>query len=155
MYEIEESGDIDIEWDVPRPVKPIPSWGPRQDVWWKKLSPMKRFPGRRARILRDFQTGEHARGQRSNIIRALLTHDEFDRWKIESGKEDDGTWSIWATYEGRMNESEHAKWRAERTALGIQIKTQILRGKLRNREKAIVERSTLSASLRPPVYSEE
>jgi len=146
MFEKVESEDILIEWDYPKPTRVMPL-NTRSDIWWRRLNPMRKFPGRRARVARGMDT-KNAGWKRNNIVRSLRNHDPYQKWKVETGKEDDGTVSIWVTYEGKMNEDEYLQEQRERQARHEAMKKNMLKNKLAR--QADVGRSALSASLRPP-----
>lgn len=157
MFEKIESLDIVIEMDYPKPAKEIRFQG-RTDVWHKRLKPMKKLIGRRGRVMRGIESSHKASWNRQNIIRSLKGNDPYDRWLVEVGREDNQTWSIWVTYEGKMNEEEFAqdeREREERKAKGSQAaKDEALRRKLAVQARnAPVDRSPLSASLRPPTWN--
>lgn len=150
MLEKERSLGILIEWDEPVPPRPI-VLNNRSDTWAKRLAPMKRHPGRRARILKGFQTSKKAEGQKANIVGAMLKADSYDHWKIEIHKDSDsGGWGIWATYVGRYTEAEYLEREAQRIKRGNEVKANLRSAHLRKREK--LQRSAMSGALRPPVY---
>jgi hypothetical protein len=138
---------IEIEWDVPKPAKPI-RFNNRTNVWYKKLKSMKQFPGRTARIVKNVESYKKAITLRTNIRRSLNTHDPYERWTLASGKEDDGTWGIWATFEGIMSEDEYQAAQLERAKRSEKALAQ------RRRKELIAQttlaRSSLSGALRPP-----
>jgi hypothetical protein len=114
---------------------------------------MMQFPGRPARIVRGLETSKQATGTKSSIIRSLRNHDPYERWTTATGKDDDGTFGVWATYEGRMNEQEFAEYERERTRRWDIMKKERLRHQLIRQQE--VGRSALAASLRPPVVTED
>src|SRR5271169_4228037 len=105
MFEVEQSFGLTIEWDVPKP-QYVPRLNPHANTWFKRLKPLVKHPGRRARVMKRIETGDLARSTKGNIKYSLRRHNAYNRWKIESGREDDGTWSIWVTFDGLMNEDE-------------------------------------------------
>ena len=147
MFEKEESEDIIIEWDHPKPERALYMMK-KTPIWYKRLKPFLRHPGRRGRIDRGYEKWEAAHIKRNNIVQSLRKHDDHEKWKLETAREDDGTYSIWCTYEGRMNEEEFEQRERTRAARYDQMKRQMLRNKMA--KQSAVARSTLSASLRPP-----
>ncbi len=150
MFEKVESEDILIEWDHPKPAMAMPMT--RSNIWWKRLKPMQKFPGRRARVLRDMSTKE-ANWKRKNIKIGLKNHDPYQKWKVETGKEDDGTVSVWVTYEGKMNEDEYRQHLRDTAVRYDAMKKKMLKNKLARQQA--VGQSTLSASLRPPTVGRD
>ena len=148
MFEKVESEGLLIEWDVPKPATYV-YINRRTGIWYKRLKPMMKYPGRRARVDRGKPKWTDAHGIRNNIKRSLTNHDPYERWKIETGKEDDGTYSVWVTYEGRMNEDEYQAAELVRRQKGEALKKQMLKNKIIRQQD--VGRSTLAAAIRPPV----
>jgi hypothetical protein len=147
-FEVEESIDILIEWDRPKPEIPL-NLRQSEKVWYKRLKPMIRHPGRRARVVRDIESGLKARIVKQNIDRSLWGNDSYQNWKLETAKEDDGTWGLYATYLGRFSEVEHAARVRKREDNGARTKRNMRLAKLNKAER--LRRSSLAASIRPPI----
>lgn len=151
-FEKEQSVDILIEWDQPKPARTL-TFREKEKVWYKRLNPLRKQPGRRARIIRGVAKSIQANGAKTNIKRSCYTHNPRERWKFEIAKDDDGTYGIWATYWGVMSEEEFDQSEQERKIIGDRIKAQKRAKRIRDAQK--LERSRLSSSLRPPVYRGE
>lgn len=152
MFEKVESEGIIIEWDHPKPAKVIP-FSKKSNVWYKRLKPMMKFPGRQARIARGLDTTKKATGLKSTIMRSLRNSDPYEHWTTRTAKDDDGTFGVWVTYDGRMNEAEYMEYEKARLERYDKMMRQRLHNKLVRQQE--VGRSTLAASLRPPVVTED
>jgi len=145
-----ESHGIVIEWDFPKPPQAV-VWKPNMDNWYRRLAPLKSTPGRRARVCRDLRDIVMARGRAQNIRRSLRDRDPRSKWKVEQGKMDDDTYSIWVTYNGVMSEAEYQEavalheYRSKRSKL-VQKKA---------RDKKILRAMRLNPTLKPPVVRPE
>lgn len=139
--------DFELEWDIPKPEKPI-RFNNRTNIWYKRLKSMKQFPGRTARIMKGIETYKLGNQRAAGIRRGLHIHDSYDRWTIDCGKEDDGTWGIWATYEGRMTETEHEADELARRKRSEEALRQRRRRELT--KQTTLARSAASGALRPP-----
>src|SRR5208282_1745573 len=104
--------------------------------------------GRPARIAKKIEDYKKAQVRRTAIKRSLYVNDPYERWTIEAGKEDDGTWGIWATYEGRMTESEYEADQIERRKRSEEALARNRRRELM--KQTTLARSALSGTLRPP-----
>ncbi len=141
-----ESWGITIEWDVPKPTRAV-VWKPNMQSWYRRLTPLKSTPGRRARVLRDLRDKNVARARVGNIKKSLRERDPRSKWKIESAKADDGTYGVWVTYNGVMSDKEYEEYEARFAYNSRQAKLRLIN----SQQKKVLQRSRLNPSLRPPV----
>ena len=148
MFEVQDSEDIVIEWDMPRPPKPM-RFRHTETVWYKRLKPMMKFPGRTARIARKLDSSYDAAKIKSSIMRSLYNQDPYERWETATAKDDDGTFGVWVTYQGRMSEQEYVLAEKQRLERQDKRNRQLMHNRMIRQQE--VGRSSLAASLRPPV----
>lgn len=143
-----ESHGILIEWDHPKPVRPV-VWKPNMDSWAKRLAPMKQTPNRRARILRDLKPTQYP-NRLASLRASLRKRDPRSKWKIEQAKQDDGLYSVYVTYQGVMSDAEYE----EAVALH-QWRSRETKRKLAEKErKKELKRSPLNPTLKPPTIAD-
>jgi hypothetical protein len=145
--EIVESAGILIEFDHPLPPPPV-TFPVKEKIWTKRVQPQRHFPGRTARVLRDLPTRKGAVGQGANIMRSLRKADKYEDWTMNVRKEENNTWSIYLTYNGRLNEEEYQQRETRRAAHYARNMAISRRKQLEAAQ--VLGHSVLSGSLKPP-----
>ena len=148
----QESLDILIEWDVVKPVHVL-VFRPTESRWYRRLAPLRKYPGRMARVHRDIRTAKQANSKVENIRRSLRSHDAREDWLISRAKDDDGTYGVWVAYRGRLSDEEFAEQEKLRAYRSDALKKIKRTAAIKRQEQAARDR--VSTSLRPPVWEDE
>ena len=120
-------------------------------MWHKRLAPMRRYPGRRARVLSELKTSELAQNRKRKIDEAMQKANPRERWEINTRREETGTYGVWVTYHGVMTEAEYLKDCVARQAKKDVHAARVLAKQARTAGRVVGLRpSAYNPRLRPP-----
>ncbi len=149
MVERVRSLDIVIEFDEAPPAQSPIRLRTGEPIWSKRLSPMRKHPGRQARVRYGLTKADAWRVKRT-IRDSMYRHNRYEHWTFVVRKTDEGVYGVWVTYEGVMTEAEYLASEKASQDRKDEFAARKLAKRTREAQRKALGRTLYNPSLRPP-----